>query len=152
MKASIQGTSLLLEFDSSELAQVQQCLLALSQNGIPVMQSQSTNTHVVLTEERLAQVETRRVRESLQKANEGEIQARLSAGLLPFKAQQTPPKVPMRNSPRQTAKQFAGESPSQNPTPMPLRKQSESLLTLGSGSTKTGRNLRRVPTSSTSAT
>ena len=110
MKIQVEGMSVILHFEAEEVADLRG-LLSLTETPRPVNPS---TPHVILTDLRLAKVEQNRQQEKYLAQNQKAAESKLRDGLLPFRVQDNPPGIKVKESPRTLAAksgQFAGEPP-----------------------------------------
>jgi len=156
MKAYLESGRMILEFDCIELEAIRGCfaIQVPETPSIQAMVPKSSAPRVILTDARIAEIESRRVQEKILQRNEEEMQNKLQAGVLPFREQERPPGVPLKTSPRLEARktgQFAGEQPIKGTEPQKVRDKGPEQCSgrSGAGLMRIGRNPRRVPTNNT---
>ena len=150
MKIRWTANSLQIDFDAVEMLEIME-----AQKSLGIIPPASTCSppallRAVVTDQRAAQMEMERDLAKRLRRNEFEAREKLQAGVLPFKVQEKPPGIPLKDSPRTMAQktgQFAGESQTKRPgEPKP------SSPTSDSASTTTASTTKHPPTKPTSAT
>lgn len=119
MIVSREKNKLILEFQIEETAlEVQMLLVGLQLKSIGTMlpdsdsKPQVVHSGLVLTDQRLAEIESQRNQNKQLQANQAKAEKELRSGVLPFKESQKPPQIKVKDSPRLKAireGKFAGE-------------------------------------------
>lgn len=119
---TLEQNRIVLSFESeSQARQVMELLIAAIRMPEPELPKEDLPPlpSTILSEERQEMIFLKREQSKKERSDEQAIRNRLSDGLLPFRKMESPPRVPVKNSPRikaQETGQFAGESLPQKPT------------------------------------